>query len=300
MNNKTNQNDTIDWFIDQLLLYDNLSNNTLQAYRRDLVKLAEQLAELGVPLALASDEDLATVFLDAAANASIKPASLARLMSVAKRFYLQLVTMERRADNPTRFLKSPKQGLRLPHFFSERDVDLLLSAPDVETRYGLRDKAMLETLYATGLRVSEMASLTLSQLDLVRGVILTTGKGNKERMVPLGEVAQGWLERYLSTARPDFLKGRLCDFVFVSQKKQGISRQLAWIAIDFYAKNLNLPHFSPHALRHAFATHLVNRGADLRSVQLLLGHEDISTTEIYTHVADIRLQTLLNRHHPRG
>jgi integrase/recombinase XerD len=198
-------------------------------------------------------------------------------MSVAKRFYLQLVTMERRADNPTRFLKSPKQGLRLPHFFSERDVDLLLSAPDVETRYGLRDKAMLETLYATGLRVSEMASLTLSQLDLVRGVILTTGKGNKERMVPLGEVAQGWLERYLSTARPDFLKGRLCDFVFVSQKKQGISRQLAWIAIDFYAKNLNLPHFSPHALRHAFATHLVNRGADLRSVQLLLGHEKLIT-----------------------
>ncbi|MBY0345308.1 MAG: site-specific tyrosine recombinase XerD [Neisseriaceae bacterium] len=300
MNNKTDQNDTIDWFIDQLLLYDNLSINTLQAYRRDLGKLADKLAELGVTLELASDQDIATIFLYASSNVSMKPASLARLMSVAKRFYLQLVTMERRTDNPTRFLKSPKQGLRLPHFFSEHDVTLLLNAPDVETRYGLRDKAMLETLYATGLRVSEMANLTLAQLDLVTGVILTTGKGNKERIVPLGEIAQEWLERYLTSARLDFLKGRLCDFVFVSQKKQGISRQLAWIAINEYAKNLNLPHFNPHALRHAFATHLVNRGADLRSVQLLLGHEDISTTEIYTHVADIRLQALLNTHHPRG
>ena len=175
-----------------------------------------------------------------------------------------------------------------------------MAAPDVGTPLGLRDRAMLEVLYASGLRVSELVGLTLQQLNLLDGLVKTMGKGNKERLVPLGELAQEWLQRYLAEARPLLLAGAVCDMVFVTQRKAGMTRQMAWYLISQYAKRQGLPAVSPHVLRHAFATHLVNHGADLRVVQLLLGHSDISTTQIYTHVARERLKQLHAKHHPRG
>ena len=177
---------------------------------------------------------------------------------------------------------------------------MLLAAPDTDSPHGLRDKALLELMYASGLRVSEAVKLTLSEIDLQRGLVVTIGKGGKQRLVPMGEEASYWIERYLAQARPVLLKNARCDELFVGQKRNGISRQLAWMIVDKYAEAAGIRHLSPHSLRHAFATHLVNHGADLRVVQSLLGHADISTTQIYTHVANERLKNIVSEHHPRG
>ncbi|QEL56377.1 site-specific tyrosine recombinase XerD [Chromobacterium paludis] len=290
--------DSIDAFLDQLWLEDGLSQNTLAAYRRDLSKLAARLEEEGASLETAAPADLERALL--AGVASEKPATRARLTSALRRYYQHLTRSGERQDDPCARLASPKPGLRLPKSLSEVDVEALLAAPDIATPLGLRDRAMLETLYASGLRVSELVGLTLQQLNLLDGVVKTIGKGSKERLVPLGEIAQDWLLRYLREARPLLLAGHPCDAVFVTQRKAGMTRQMAWHLISQYAARQGLAKVSPHVLRHAFATHLVNHGADLRVVQLLLGHADISTTQIYTHVARERLKQLHARHHPRG
>ncbi|UTH72424.1 site-specific tyrosine recombinase XerD [Chromobacterium sp. IIBBL 290-4] len=290
--------DSIDAFLDQLWLSDGLSQNTLAAYRRDLSKLAARLAERGAALESAGQQDLERALL--LGVDSEKPATRARLTSALRRYYQHLTQSGIRQDDPSARLVSPKQGQRLPKSLSEKDVEALLDAPDVSTPLGMRDRAMLEVLYASGLRVSELVGLTLSQLNLLDGVVKTIGKGSKERLVPLGEIAQDWLLRYFKEARPLLLAGHPCDEVFVTQRKAGMTRQMAWHLISQYAGRLGLAKVSPHVLRHAFATHLVNHGADLRVVQLLLGHSDISTTQIYTHVARERLKQLHAKHHPRG
>lgn len=294
----SNGADAIDRFLDHLWLTDGLSANTLAAYRRDMNKLAAALTEEGASLTEASEAQLQAVLLRRLAEA--KPATQARLRSCMRRFYQFLLQAKARQDDPSQHLGTPRIGQRLPKSLSEKQVELLLLAPDVDTPLGLRDKAMFELLYATGLRVSELVGLKLQQLDRITGLIITRGKGSKERMVPIGEVALEWLDRYFQHARPLLLAGTQCDEVFVTQRKAGMTRQMAWHLIGSYASRQGLPRISPHTLRHAFATHLVNHGADLRVVQLLLGHSDISTTQIYTHVARERLKQLHAQHHPRG
>lgn len=291
--------DHIRSFLDHLWLADGLSDNTLAAYRRDLVKLVQRLEQVGQgQLCEATDVVLKNALLTITGEE--KPATQARLLSSARRFFHYLMTVGIRCDDPTLHVKSPRRGVRLPKTLSENHVEALLAVPDVARPLGLRDRALLEVLYATGLRVSELVGLTLTQLDLLGGVVKTVGKGNKERLVPLGEVAIEWLERYLAEVRPLLLAGVPCHAVFVTRRKTMMTRQMAWLLIVRYAKSIGIPSVSPHTLRHAFATHLVNHGADLRVVQLLLGHADISTTQIYTHVARERLKQLHQRHHPRG
>ncbi|BEV72100.1 site-specific tyrosine recombinase XerD [Paludibacterium sp. THUN1379] len=290
--------DVLDTFLDHLWLSDGLSRNTLAAYRRDLNKLALRLEQVGGNLVTADGQALASALLLCADQE--KPATRARLLSAAKRFYQYLQQNGMRGDDPVARMATPKQGLRLPKTLSEAHVEALLAAPDTGTLLGLRDRCLFEVLYATGLRVSELVGLTLQQIDLVSGVLKTVGKGNKERLVPLGEIAVEWLQRYLSEARPHLLSGVQCDAVFITRLKGPMTRQMAWYLIVRYAERQGLPKLSPHTLRHAFATHLVNHGADLRVVQLLLGHADISTTQIYTHVARERLRQLHAEHHPRG
>jgi integrase/recombinase XerD len=230
-----------------------------------------------------------------------KPRSAARFLSTLKRFYRWLARENRIAADPTLNLESPKLPRPLPKSLSETDVEHLLTIDDLHTPLGLRDKAMLETLYATGLRVSELVGLKFLGLNLDAGVVRVTGKGGKERLVPLGEEAIQWLGRYLKEARPELLDRQTSDAVFVTQLGKGMTRQAFWYLLKRRARNagLNQP-LSPHTLRHAFATHLLNHGADLRVVQMLLGHSDISTTQIYTHVARERLKQLHSQHHPRG
>lgn len=204
-------------------------------------------------------------------------------------------------EDPTRLIEAPKLGRSLPDTLSEEQVELLLHAPDTSTVLGVRDRAMLELLYATGLRVSELIGLREDQVNLRQGVLRVIGKGQKERLVPLGEVAIDWLHRYQQQTRPELLSGALEDILFVTQRKSGMTRQAFWYLIKRYAQQVGIRvHLSPHTLRHAFATHLINHGADLRAVQMLLGHSNISTTQIYTHVAKARLKALHAAHHPRG
>ena len=288
----------IDGFLDHLWLSDGLSRNTLAAYRRDLIKLTARLQQVGGSLQDANGTVLQSALLISCDQE--KPATRARLLSAAKRFFQYQILRGLRQEDPSARLASPKLGLRLPKLLSEANVEALLDAPDTGTLLGLRDRAMLEVLYASGLRVSELVGLTLQQLDMISGLVKTIGKGNKERLVPLGEVALDWLARYMQQARPVLLSGMQSDAVFVTNRKGPMTRQMAWYLIDKYARTQGLPKLSPHTLRHAFATHLVNHGADLRVVQLLLGHADISTTQIYTHVARERLKQLHSQHHPRG
>lgn len=286
----------IESLLEHLWLSEQLAFNTLESYRRDLNKIArriqaEHLNWLNVdPLSLAS-----AVFIPGE-----KPSSQARALSACKRLFSWMHEYNRRQDIPTEQLQMPKKGQYLPDIISETQIDALLAAPDTKTFLGLRDKALLELMYATGLRVSEAVHLRINEIDLQNGLLSTIGKGNKQRMVPLGEEATDWLENYFTDARPALLKGRACDAVFVSQKKTAITRQLAWMIVTKYASAAGIHHLSPHGLRHAFATHLVNHGADLRVVQLLLGHADIGTTQIYTHVANERLRQIVHQHHPRG
>lgn len=289
-------NEPLDRLLEHLWLNDRLSRNTLEAYRRDLEKIAARLAEHHLNWQTAQTTDLAA----AVYHPDEKPRSQARALSACKRLYSWLLETEQRHDNPTQHLTAPKQTQTLPKLITEPQIDALLNAPDTETPHGLRDKALLELIYATGLRVSEAVNLKIGEADLQKGIINTIGKGNKQRIVPLGEEASYWIERYIAEARPLLLKNKACDELFVSQKRGGISRQLAWMIVEKYAQAAGISHLSPHSLRHAFATHLVNHGADLRVVQLLLGHADISTTQIYTHVANERLKNIVEEHHPRG
>lgn len=282
--------------LEHLWLQERLSQNTLDAYRRDLAKIERRLAEQNQTWTSAESTDLAAVVY----HPDEHPRSQARALSACKRLYGWLVETEQRIDNPTRYLKAPKQAQTLPKLITENQIDALLSAPDTDTPHGLRDKALLELIYASGLRVSEAVKLKTGEINLQRGLVNTIGKGDKQRIVPLGEEASHWISRYIAEARPKLAKGRLIDELFISQKRTGISRQLAWMIVKQYAQAAGIEDISPHSLRHAFATHLVNHGADLRVVQMLLGHADITTTQIYTHVANERLKQLVNTHHPRS
>ena len=288
--------DCIAALLDHLWLQERLSQNTLEAYRRDLDKISQRLAAAGHDFLHVQNTDIA----DAIYVAHEKPRSHARALSACKRLYSWLQETQKRSDNPCELLHAASPSRCLPPIITEQHIDALLNAPDTKMVYGLRDKALLELLYATGLRVSEAVQLRLDEINLHSGMVNTMGKGGKQRIVPLGEEAVCWLERYLHQAREVLLRGRRCEEVFVSQKKMGMSRQLAWMVVSRYAEQVGINHASPHSLRHAFATHLVNHGADLRVVQLLLGHADISTTQIYTHVANERLKNIVDTHHPRS
>lgn len=289
----------IDTFADAVWLEDGLAPNTLAAYRRDLNGLSDWLGQHGATLASAREADLAQYFADR--HPTTLAATANRRLAVLRRFYRWAIRDSRIALDPTVRLKGARQPPRFPKALSEEQVEALLRAPDTDTSLGLRDRAMLELLYATGLRVSELVNLTLTQLSLAEGLVRVLGKGGKERIVPLGAEARDWIERYLQHARGTILGARVADALFVTQRGSSMSRQMFWILIKRYAARaaIDAP-LSPHGLRHAFATHLLNHGADLRVVQLLLGHADISTTQIYTHVARARLKALHAQHHPRG
>ena len=290
----------IDAFCDALLLEDGLSRNTLAAYRRDLGLLARWLSkERGAPLAQVAAADLQAYI--AARHASSRPTSSNRRLTVFRRYFRWLVRQGLRDDDPTVSIRSARQPPRFPKTLSEGQVEALLGAPDVGSARGMRDRTMLEVLYATGLRVSELVGLRTVEVGLDEGVVRVVGKGDKERMVPIGEEARHWIERYLAAARRELLGRASADALFVTRRGGPMSRQMFWTLVKRYAivAGVNAP-LSPHSLRHAFATHLLNHGADLRVVQLLLGHADISTTQIYTHVARERLKALHAAHHPRG
>lgn len=299
----------LDQFADTLWLEDGLAKNTLAAYRSDLALFAGWLATQDGSLPAVVEDDirayLASLHQDPARSAP-KPASQRRLHAALRRFYRFLLAQGRIRHDPMLNIEQPRLPQRFPKTLGEADVEALLAAPDIGTALGLRDRAMLELLYASGLRVSELVNVKLFELNLDEGVVRVRGKGERMRLVPLGEVAAGWLAQYLQEARPALLKGRACDEVFVTTRNQtkpagGMSRQMFWTLIKRYALQAGIHKpISPHVLRHAFATHLLNHGADLRVVQLLLGHADISTTQIYTHVARERLKQLHERHHPRG
>jgi len=291
--------DTVRGFVDALWLEDGLSRNTLAAYRRDLALLAQWLAGRGRTLCAAQEPDLQGYV--AARHGDSRPSSGNRRLTVFRRFYRWLLREGRRPDDPTLRIAAARQPPRFPGSLSEAQVEALLAAPDPGTSLGLRDRAMIETLYATGLRVSELVGLPTLSVSLVDGVVRVVGKGDKERLVPLGEEARGWVERWLCEGRGLLLRGRASDALFVTARGGAMTRQMFWTLIRRHARVAGIAApLSPHTLRHAFATHLLNHGADLRVVQLLLGHADIATTQIYTHIARERLKTLHARHHPRG
>lgn len=291
----------LDSFCDLLWLEDGLSPNTLQSYRRDLTQFSDWLEALRSTLLLGASQADIEAYLQYRFSRKTSPRSTARLLSALKRFYRLALRDGRIALDPTLKIDTPKLPRSLPKSLSEADVDRLLNAPDISEPLGLRDKAMLESLYASGLRVSELVSLKVANASLDMGVLSVMGKGGKERMVPLGEEALLWLARYLADARPQILAGTISDALFVTRRGAAMTRQAFWYLIKRRALQAGLVRLpSPHVLRHAFATHLLNHGADLRVVQMLLGHADISTTQIYTHVARERLKQLHARHHPRG
>jgi len=289
----------IDAFCDQLWLQDGLATSSLASYRRDLNAWAAWLGARGM---LAADRGDVEGWLADQFRAKAKATSVARRLSTLRRFYrLQLERATVRED-PTTRVRAPKRPRRLPKLLSEAQVEALLAAPATESTLGLRDRAMLETLYATGLRVSELVGLRQTQVSLDMGVVRVMGKGSKERLVPLGDEAVEWLQRYFKDARPALAGEGKSESVFLTTRHTPLTRQAFWALIKRYAiKSAIAPAaLSPHVLRHAFATHLLNHGADLRVVQLLLGHADITTTTIYTHVARERLKQLHAQHHPRG
>ncbi len=291
----------IEQFLDALWLERNLAENSLSAYRRDLSMVVEWLHHRGLSLATAQSGDLQTLLAERV-EGGYKATSTARMLSAVRRLFQHLYREKIRDDDPSALLASPKLPQRLPKDLSEAQVERLLQAPTVEEPIELRDKAMLEVLYATGLRVSELVGLTMSDVSLRQGVVRVIGKGNKERLVPLGEEAVYWLEQYLTHGRPWLLNGQSLDILFPSNRARQMTRQTFWHRIKHYAQlaGIDSEKLSPHVLRHAFATHLLNHGADLRVVQMLLGHSDLSTTQIYTHVATERLRQLHQQHHPRA
>lgn len=299
----------IERFIDHLWMEHGLSENTLTAYRNDIAGFALWLQQQQVNL-LNVSTDVIQEFLAYNYQIQQKRRTVARLLSTLRRFYRYLQRETLVNEDPTQLLESPKGERSLPVSLNEQQIDSLLAAPDIGTDLGLRDRAMLEVLYATGLRVSELVGLQVSQVALQQGVIRIIGKGDKERLVPVGEEAIDWLQKYFQTSRPALLTRHgserplvsQCDEVFVTKRGAAMTRQAFWYMIKRYAliAGIAVEDLSPHTLRHAFATHLLNNGADLRVVQMLLGHSDISTTQIYTHVADQRLRDMYRLHHPRA
>ncbi|GGY72907.1 site-specific tyrosine recombinase XerD [Pseudoduganella plicata] len=291
----------IDAFCDSLWLEDGLSKNSLDAYRRDMRAFARWLdvTQAGASLLAVGRADIDAYF--AARHDDTKPSSSNRRLSVLKRFYQQALRQNRIARDPCLKVSSAKQPTRFVHTLSEAQVEALLAAPDAREPRGVRDRTMLEVMYASGLRVSELVALKLTELGLNEGVLRITGKGSKTRLVPFGTQARTWLERYLGEARGVILNGQQDDALFVTARGAAMTRQMFWVIVKKHATRAGITApLSPHTLRHAFATHLLNHGADLRVVQLLLGHADISTTQIYTHVARERLKQLHAVHHPRG
>ncbi len=292
---------TLERFADALWLERGLSRNTLAAYQSDLRKLADWLrSNRGYGLLQAQRADLLSYLADLT-QAGRKPRSSARLLSCLRQFYQFCLREGWLSADPSARIDAPKIGRPLPKSLTETEVESLLEAPELDDPEGLRDRAMLELLYATGLRVSELVGLQPEQVSLTQGVIRVTGKGGKERLVPMGDEAQSWLERFNREGRTALLGARLCQHLFPTRRGHGMTRQAFWYRIKKHAQTAGISKaISPHTLRHAFATHLLNHGADLRVVQLLLGHSDLSTTQIYTHVARERLQQLHAMHHPRG
>lgn len=290
----------LDEFCDMLWLEHGLARNTLASYRNDLKSLAHWAGARQLELPAITEADLAAFLRELSLRT--KSSSQRRAIATLRRFYRWLLSAGRIPQDPTLNIDLPAASKRFPKTLSETQVEALLAAPDVTTALGLRDRCLLEVLYATGLRVSELINLKIFEVSLTDGVVRVVGKGNKERLVPLGEIAQDWLDRYLKNSRPELLGAKSSDHVFISKRGAGLTRQFAWQLIKRHAlaADIDPKKISPHTLRHAFATHLITHGADLRVVQLLLGHADISTTEIYTHVARERLKTLHEKHHPRG
>lgn len=293
--------DIIDRFIDVLWLEKGLSDNTLKAYRSDLEKFSAWIRTQRVELNGVRRSHVMS-YLAERLGQGLKARSTARCLSCLRALYQYLLRENKISDDPTLRVDSPKLGRQLPDTLTERDVERLLAAPDVSTSIGLRDRTMLEVLYACGLRVSELTGLKLSEINLRQGVVRIVGKGSKERLVPMGQESIDWLNRYFGEARNELLKKNLAsDVVFPSNRGVFMTRQTFWHRIKRHADSAGIvKKLSPHTLRHAFATHLLNHGADLRVVQLLLGHSDLSTTQIYTHVAQHRLKSLHQMHHPRG
>ena len=292
----------LDRFADGLWLNDGLARNTLESYRRDVTQFAAWLdAQHGRSLLDALAPDLQRHLAWQVESKRAKPRTTGRMVSSLKRFFQFALREGLRRDDPAADLESPRLPRSLPKSLTEAEVESLLEAPDVATAQGLRDRAMLETLYASGLRVSELVGVKTVQVSLDMNVIRILGKGAKERLTPMGEEAALWIARYQREARPDLLKARKSDALFVTARGGPMSRQAFWALVKRHAATAGIRQaISPHTLRHAFATHLINHGADLRVVQLLLGHADISTTQIYTHVARERLKALHRKHHPRG
>ncbi len=288
----------IDLFLDSLWAESGLSKNTLLAYGSDLTIFAKWLKEKSL---FEVDESDVALFLASRYKQGIGSRSSARILSSLRRFYGYLHREASIEIDPTLLIDSPHVGKLLPESLSENDIDILLDAPETTEYLGFRNKTMLEILYATGLRVSELVGLKFEQINFRQGFVRVLGKGSKERLVPIGEQAMSWLTEYMEGARENILKGKQSDFLFVTKRGTGMTRQAFWHIIKGYAKkaDINKP-LSPHTLRHAFATHILNRGADLRVVQLLLGHSDLSTTQIYTHIAQERLKSLHSKFHPRG
>lgn len=297
--NSANQT-LLDELTDKLWLEEGLSRNTLQSYHQDLALFANWLQEhFDTNLIDATQSDIERYL--AFKFPTSKPRSISRLIASLRRLYRYALRENKVSVDPSLHLDSPKLPRSLPKSLSEDEVDALLQAPNLNEPIGLRDRAMLELLYASGLRVSELVMVKVTEVSMSDGVVRITGKGSKTRLVPMGELAVDWLSRYLKEARPEILHRRLSDSLFVTQRGEAMTRQAFWYLIKRYAliAGIDKP-LSPHVLRHAFATHLLNHGADLRVVQMLLGHADISTTQIYTHVARERLKKLHSQHHPRG
>jgi integrase/recombinase XerD len=291
----------VERYIDSLWMERGLSENTLAAYRRDLSLFEEWLAAQADQPLLAANASHIQSYLGQKLRHGAAPRSSARFLSAARSFYRWALRVGQIVDDPTLRIESPKQGRPLPKSLSETDVEQLLSAPDLELALEFRDRTMLELLYACGLRVSELVGLQVEQVGLNQGIVRVVGKGGKERLVPMGEEALDWLVKYMRGPRVELLRGQSSNVLFPSNRSREMTRQTFWYRIKIYGKRAGIQrHLSPHTLRHAFATHLLNHGADLRVVQMLLGHSDLSTTQIYTHVASQRMQALHEQHHPRG
>ncbi len=297
----THPDPTVQTFLDAMWLEHGLSKNTLSAYRQDLLHLTAWSTEKQkLPLIQLTRQQL-QAYLVHRYQLGMHARSTARALSCLRRFYRWLLQEKLITADPTLNIENPKTPKSIPKLLSEQDVETLLNMPDLSTTLGLRDRAMLELLYACGLRITELVQLEMNAINLRQGIIRITGKGNKERLVPMGEEASNWLDRYLESVRDDLLKGTQKQTVFLSQQGKMMTRQTFWHRVKRYALEAGIQaNLSPHTLRHAFATHLLNHGADLRVVQLLLGHNDISTTTIYTHVAQARLQSVYQKHHPRA
>lgn len=287
-------------FIDSLWMHDGLSPHTLSSYRTDLNLFARWILVKRITL-LQVSADVLQEFIAVRGEDKYSARSTARMLSCLRRFYAYLLELNLVSEDPTAKVVSPKLPKALPHSLSESEVELLLEAPGNDTAIEIRDLAMLELMYGSGLRVSELIAVEFSQISLAQGVVRVLGKGSKERLVPFGEQALSAIEFYIKSARAELLNGKSCDFLFVSKRGKKMTRQTFWYRIKHYAKIACInKHLSPHTLRHAFATHLLSHGADLRTLQMLLGHSDLSTTQIYTHIAKERLKSIHSQHHPRG